>query len=189
MRNALAVIVLAVAACALTSCGQRAQPLEYGYYRIDLPEATYHTYDKGLPYAFDLSDYAQVTPINDEPYWLNIDYPVWNATIHCSYKSLKNSDLRELTEDTRTLVYKHTIRADAIAENFFENDAHRTYGVLYEIEGNAASSAQFFVTDSVRHFVRGSLYFNNLPNADSIAPVNAFICNDIRRLMETIAWK
>lgn len=176
-------------ACALTGCGKRTQPLEYGYYRIDLPEAAYHTYDTGLPYAFDLSDYAQVTPVENEPMWMNIDYPQWNATIHCSYKPLKNCNLRDAVEDTRTLVYKHTIRADAIAEDYFENETHRTYGVLYEIEGNAASSVQFFVTDSVRHFVRGSLYFNNLPNADSIAPVNAFIRNDIRRLMETLTWK
>ena len=61
--------------------------------------------------------------------------------------------------------------------------------MLYAIEGNAASAAQFFVTDSVRHFVRGSLYFNNVPNADSVAPVNAFIINDIRHLMETLEWK
>ncbi len=189
MRRLRIAILTGAMCCALVGCGRRAQPLAYGYYRIDLPEASYHTHGQGLPYSFDLSDYAQVTPINDEPYWINIDYPAWNATIHCSYKSLKTSDLNELTEDTRTLVYKHTIRADAIAEEFFENRAHQAYGVFYEIDGNAASSVQFFVTDSMRHFVRGSLYFNNLPNADSIAPVNAFISNDIRHLMETITWK
>lgn len=185
----VAILMMAGAACALAGCGKRTQALEYGYYRIDLPKAAYHTYAEGLPYTFELSDYAKVTPLDDEPYWMNIDYPAWNATIHCSYKSLKNCALRDVAEDTRTLVYRHAIRADAIAEDYFENDAHRTYGVLYEIEGNAASSVQFFVTDSVRHFVRGSLYFNNLPNADSIAPVNAFIRSDIRHMMETLTWK
>ncbi len=181
--------ILIFAAFVLMACGRRAQPLEYGYYRIDLPEAAYHTYDGDLPYAFELSDYATVAPIAGEPDWMNIVYPKWNATVHCSYKSLQKIDLAKACEDTRMLVYKHTIRADAIAEDYYENTERKTYGVLYQIEGNAASSAQFFVTDSLRNFVRGSLYFNNLPNADSIAPVNAFIINDIRHLMETIRWK
>ena len=102
---------------------------------------------------------------------------------------MNHQELATAIEDARTLVYKHTIRADAIAEEYFENPEHHVYGVLYEIKGNAASSAQFYVTDSVHNFVRGSLYFNHLPNGDSIAPVNAFITNDMRRLMESLTWK
>ncbi len=171
------------------ACGRQPKALDYGYFRIDLPEAKYHAFDGNLPYTFELSDYAKVTPIDEEPYWLNIDYQDWNATVHCSYKSLKTNNLNKAIEDARTLVYKHTIRADAISEEYFENAAERTFGVLYNIEGNAASSLQFFMTDSVNHFVRGSLYFNNVPNADSIAPVNAFIAEDVRHLMETLRWK
>ena len=187
MKHHLASIVIVVPVCA--ACGRQPHALDYGYYRIDLPAPAYHTHDNTLPYTFQLSDYAQVVPQPDDPYWMNIEYPTWNATIHCSYKPLKNNKLSKLVEDTRTLVYKHTIRADAIAEEYYENPDSHTYGVLYAIEGNAASAAQFFVTDSVRHFVRGSLYFNNVPNADSVAPVNAFIINDIRHLMETLKWK
>lgn len=174
----------------LTSCGHQPLPLDYGYFRIDLPEARYNSYESNLPYVFDLSKYAQVKPADpNEPYWVNIEYPQWQATIHCSYKKLNHQELATAIEDARTLVYKHTIRADAIAEEYFENPEHHVYGVLYEIKGNAASSAQFYVTDSVHNFVRGSLYFNHLPNGDSIAPVNAFITNDMRRLMESLTWK
>ncbi|HPW90435.1 MAG TPA: gliding motility lipoprotein GldD [Paludibacteraceae bacterium] len=174
----------------LISCGHQPLPLDYGYFRIDLPEAHYEEYKSDLPYTFDLSQYAQVKPANpDEPQWINIEYPQWHATIHCSYKKLNRQDLIQAIEETRTLVYKHTIKADAIAEEYFENPEHHVYGILYEIKGNAASSTQFFVTDSVRNFVRGSLYFNHLPNADSIAPVNTFITNDMRRIMESLTWK
>lgn len=174
----------------MISCGEQPYPRSYAYYRIDLPDPAYHVYADKLPYQFELSDYARVMPSqSNQPYWVNIEYPQWNAKIHCSYKSLRLESLSTLIEDSHTLVYKHTIRADAITEQYFENPEHRVYGVLYELSGNAASSVQFFLTDSVHHFVRGSLYFNNLPNADSIAPVNAFITNDIRQLMETLTWK
>ena len=62
------------------------------------------------------------------------------------------------------------------------------YGILYQIKGNAASQVQFLLTDSVKHFLRGALYFNNRPNKDSIAPVANYITEDIVRLMETAEW-
>ena len=60
---------------------------------------------------------------------------------------------------------------------------------MYEIEGNAASAYQFHLTDSTNHFVRGSLYFNNIPNQDSIQPVLEFVKEDITHLFETFVWK
>lgn len=184
------VIISLVATLLLIACSHEPFPLAYGYYRIDLPETRYQSYQSDLPYVFELSDYATVNPSSaNEPYWVNINYPQWHATIHCSYRKLNHQELATAIEDAHTLVYKHTIRAEAISEEYFENSEHNVYGVLYNIVGNAASSAQFFVTDSVHHFVRGSLYFNHLPNADSIAPVNAFITNDIRHIMETLTWK
>ena len=38
----------------LTSCGHQPLPLDYGYFRIDLPEARYDSYQSNLPYVFDL---------------------------------------------------------------------------------------------------------------------------------------
>ena len=92
-------------------------------------------------------------------------------------------------EDSRKLAYKHSIKADAIGERFFQNDEHHVYGILYEIKGNAASPLQFAITDSTRHFLRGALYFNSIPNKDSLAPVIDFIKEDMMQLMETVSWK
>ncbi|MCK5170865.1 MAG: gliding motility lipoprotein GldD, partial [Bacteroidales bacterium] len=62
------------------------------------------------------------------------------------------------------------------------------YGILYEIEGNAASSVQFFLTDSIKHYIRGALYFNVEPNKDSLAPVINFVKEDIKILIESFEW-
>jgi len=63
------------------------------------------------------------------------------------------------------------------------------YGILYDLKGNTASSVQFYVTDSVKHFLRGSLYFEAVPDADSLAPVINFFRGDIVHLIETLKWK
>jgi gliding motility-associated lipoprotein GldD len=119
---------------------------------------------------------------------VNIDFPRFDGKIHISYKQVRNN-LDRYTEDSRTLAYKHSIKADAIKETLYGNDSSHVYGILYEIKGNAASSLQFFVTDSTRNFLRGSLYFNVQPNKDSLAPVISFFRDDIIRLMETVTWK
>ena len=51
--------------------------------------------------------------------------------------------------------------------------------MLYDYEGVTATSTQFYLTDSVENFFRGSLYFNTEIN-DSIIPINNFIKNDIQ---------
>jgi gliding motility-associated lipoprotein GldD len=61
-------------------------------------------------------------------------------------------------------------------------------GILYEIGGDAASPIQFFVTDSTNHFLRGALYFNSAPNADSLAPAIKYAKEDIMKMITTLKW-
>jgi gliding motility-associated lipoprotein GldD len=44
-----------------------------------------------------------------------------------------------------------------------------------KLDGNAATNSQFYVTDSTRHFVTGSVYFTCKPNFDSIMPAASYI--------------
>lgn len=175
----------------LFSCGKNYVPHPYGYFRVDLPPHHYHYLDTlQLPYRFEISSSAEVEKreVEGEKYWIDIKYPFLNAAIYCSYKPI-HGNLKELLEDTRQMAYKHSIRADAINEKLFQHPEKKVYGILYDLKGNTASSVQFFVTDSVRHFFRGSLYFDNVPNKDSIAPISDYIRQDIIRLMESFEWK
>ena len=61
--------------------------------------------------------------------------------------------------------------------------------IFYELDGSTATNAQFFITDSTKHFLRGSLYFNSTTNQDSIAPVLAFLKIDMLKLIESLEWK
>ena len=134
--------------------------------------------------AFIISDKEGI----QEACWYNIYYPKFKATIHLSYKVIDNN-LNEMIEDSRTLVYKHTVKASDIQEFPVLNDSLDVYGLVYELEGEAASLMQFYLTDSVNHFMRGALYFNVVPNHDSLAPISAYIKHDIKELVNSFDWK
>jgi gliding motility-associated lipoprotein GldD len=175
----------------LVSCGRSSIPRPYGYFRVDLPEHTYRTIDTlSLPYRFDLPKNAKLVSRNagGEKFWIDIYYPKLNASIYCSYKPV-NGNLIELLEDTRKIVYKHSVRADGIGEKVFDHPEKNVHGILYDLKGNTASSVQFILTDSTKHFFRAALYFNNVPNKDSIAPMSNYIREDIVRIMESFEWK
>ncbi|GAI68580.1 unnamed protein product, partial [marine sediment metagenome] len=40
-----------------------------------------------------------------------------------------------LLEDSHTLAYKHTIKAQAIQEKLFVDETRKVYGIMYEIKG------------------------------------------------------
>lgn len=175
----------------LSACNRNYTPKPRGYFRIDLPEKKYVQLDSVYPYKFKYPAYTNVIEDNSknhEKYWINIHYPDLNGKIHISYKEIHNN-INQILEDTRKLAYKHTIKADAINEIRFAKPEKRVYGILYEIEGNAASAVQFFLTDSTNHYLRGALYFNTEPNKDSLAPVLDFVKEDIHVLIESFEWK
>lgn len=172
------------------SCEKTFTPKPKGYFRIALPSKKYKTFDQECPFTFEIPEYSLIhsdIELNTEPCWYNIDFPLFRATLHLSYKAI-HGNVYKFIEESRALAFKHTIKADAINEDIYQDPVHQKYGVFYDIKGNAASSIQFFVTDSTQHFLRGALYFNNSPNKDSIAPVLQFILADIDHLVETLEW-
>ena len=104
-----------------------------------------------------------------------------------TYVNLKGN-LSDHIEQSRSLAYKHNNQADAISEQVFISSIDNVYGMLYDYSGVTATSSQFYLTDSINHFFRGSFYFNTEIN-DSIAPINIFIKEDIRFLIESLRWK
>lgn len=176
------------------SCSNDYTPKPRGYFRIALPERKYTILDSIYPYKFEYPAYALITndPLSpQEKDWINLEMPVFHGRIHISYKALvdKNS-LITYTEDTRTLALKHMARASGIRNIAIKDSRRNLYGLIYEINGlGAASPYQFYLTDSTKHFIRGSLYFDVIPNNDSLAPVIDFVKTDIQHLFETFNWK
>lgn len=175
----------------LGGCREKYTPKPYGYFRIDFPEKQWRPLPEGYPYRFEMATEAGVEPDRSpeaEPGWINLTYPQYNAKIHLSYKAITaDTSLVHYLNDCHHLAYTHTIKAESIHEKLFQRE--KLLGIIYYIEGNAASSTQFFVTDSLRHFLRGSLYFNQHPDRDSLAPVIQYLREDIVKLMETLKFR
>lgn len=189
MTNKLSIVLAILLTMAfLSSCKKTYTPKPMGYSRIDFPEKAYSLYNVDGPYKFEIPEYAIIEDKSfREPWWVNIVIPDLNGTIHISYKAV-DSNLDAYIEDSRTLVYKHTSKASGIEENPFYNETENKYGIVYELKGDAASAIQFFITDSTRHFLRGSLYFNAKPNRDSLNPVIDFLREDVLHLIESTTW-
>ena len=192
MNNYRNILLLSVVLLFMYACDETYTPKPRGYFRIDLPRHEYTAFDSAFPYAFEYPVYARLSPdphAPDEPYWLNVDFPAFKGRVHLSYKAIHNN-LNEYLEDSRKFVMKHIPKASAINDSLIFDTSREVYGLIYQIEGmGAASPCQFFITDSVKHFVRGALYFEVEPNNDSLSPVITFIRKDIEHMLGTFRWK
>lgn len=179
----------------LLSCGNESIPKPKAFLRLDYPQPEYKAVDVSLPFTFERNTLAErIRSIKADSansiYGVDIDYPTLKGTIYLTYKKVKDSlQLINYIRDAQNLTQKHVIKADAIESIVYENKEHRVFGMFYEIGGNAASQSQFYVTDSTKHFLNGSLYFYAKPNYDSIYPAAVYLKNDIQHIMESLRWK
>ena len=172
----------------LIGCKERYNPKPTGYLRFDFEDKinTRFSIEK-CPFNFLAPSYYEYEIKNNKECWFNLRYIKHGATIHITYKSIQD-DLFKVLEESRNMVYKHTIKANAINEKLYRNKKNNTYGTLYDISGETASSVQFHLTDSSKNFVRGSLYFDVSTNEDSLKPLINFLRQDILTIMETLVW-
>jgi len=180
------------------ACRETPIPRPKGYFRIDLPEREYRSYDNvsekhpELPLFFEYPAYGSVTYRGDkgnEPGWMNIEFPSFKAKIYLTYKKINNNFAALMEQTYKMNVKNHVSKADAIKEQVIANPENKVYGILYDLKGNTATAVQFYVTDSTNNFLRGSLYFSAVPDADSLAPVIDFFREDIVHMIETLKWK
>lgn len=178
--------IISFALLSLVSCKDDVLPKPAAQLRLEYPEAKYATYQNDCPIEFDVNLNSKIEI--DKNCGFSIHYPKMKATIYITYKTV-NKDIDKLLRDAQKLTYEHVIKADDIVEQPFLNPDNKVYGMFYQVGGNAATNAQFYATDSTKHFITGSVYFYAKPNFDSIKPATEYIENDMRRLLESLRWK
>ena len=171
-------LIIFVCFVTLSSCDEEDtvySPKPRGYCRIDFPKKEYRLYDSVCPYSFEIPIYSKMVKDRHngaEPCWLNLEFPLFRATIHLSYKGVENN-LAKYLDDSHDFANRHQVKATGLDEITILRDSAKVYGLLFDIAGNTASSLQFYLTDSTKHFLRGALYFNSVPNIDSLKIVNS----------------
>lgn len=190
--NKLYFFIAPLVACILASCSQDFVPKPAGYFRIDLPEHNYTLYEANCPFSMEVPNASKVELVREhmssDSCWFNVVYPRHRAKIHFTYLPV-NGNFDQLAADTYEFAMKHEMKADAIVRTPFEVVGKKVYGQLYDLKGESASQCQFYITDSTKHFMRAALYFEVKPNPDSIAPVLAYIREDIFHMTESVIWK
>jgi len=180
---------------ALIACNSEYSPKPRGYFRIDFPPHAYQSFDRPeFPYSFEYPVYGNIIRDTsffgdkpENPYWINIEFPRFNARIYISYKQV-NGNFDKLREDAYKMTYKHTYKASSIEDSLISTTLG-VHGIFFNVGGNAATAKQFFVSDSIRHFLRGALYFDTTPNSDSLGIVNDFLQVDMEHLINSLRWK
>ena len=197
LKTSVFLIVL-ISLAGSTGCRKGSVPKPIGYFRIDLPKREYVVFDNSaekkadLPFSFEYPAYGKLSYGDEnksEPGWLNIEFPSYKAKIYLTYKNINNNFDGLMEQTYKMNVKNHVSMADAIKEQVISNEEKRVFGILYDLKGNTASAVQFYVTDSLKHYLRGSLYFAAEPDADSLKPVIDFFRGDIVHLIETLKWQ
>jgi gliding motility-associated lipoprotein GldD len=167
-------------------------PKPRGYHRIVLPAHEYTQLQGTYPYTFEFSKHAIIEENKSkykEKYWIHIYYPKFDATIHITYKPVKNNTklLNAYLDDTYNLIVKHQVKASAIEERILKMP-HGQIATIIEISGEVPTQFQFHTTDNRYHFLRGALYFNTASQNDFLEPIIEFIKTDMIHLLNTLQW-
>ncbi|WP_338408793.1 gliding motility lipoprotein GldD [uncultured Flavobacterium sp.] len=186
LKKKITIALLLIVLFSFFSCKEDVFPKPSSYLRLDYPEAKYVNFENQCPFSFEMNSEAVIKGEKDCGF--TISYPKMKATIYLNYKPV-NHNIDKLLRDAQKLTYEHVIKADNILEQPFLNSSKKVFGMFYRVNGNAATNSQFYATDSIKHFVTGSVYFYAKPNFDSIMPATSFVRSDMQRLMETLEWK
>jgi gliding motility-associated lipoprotein GldD len=199
----------------IASCNSPYVSKKRGYYKIDFPQRKYVKFDKeGFPYSFEYPAYAQIirdTTYFDKdpenPYWINIDFPQFSGRVFLSYKiiggkaqykvkqpngiykdSFATNMFDKMVADAYSLTNKNNVAATSIKDSLIQTP-YGIGGIFFKVGGNAATAKQFFLSDTIKNFIRGALYFDVTPNADSLKPVQDFLQADLEHVINTFQWK
>jgi len=198
----------------LFSCNSTYTSKKKGYFKVDFPERKYVNFkQEGFPYTFEYPAYATVIKDStyfdsnpENPYWINIDFPQFGGRIFLSYKIIGGKAIYKLKQQNGTykdsaginkfdnmvndafnLTNKNQAITTAIKDSLMHTPNGLT-GVFFKVGGNAATARQFFLSDTIKNYIRGALYFDVTPNADSLRPVQDFLQVDIEHMINTFRW-
>lgn len=199
------------------ACNSDFTPRPKGYAAIKLPEAgKYKSFnDAAFPYSFEYPAYAEILKDSsyfgekpENPFSVNVEFPSLKCKFYLSYKiiggatmykvpgpdgkyrdSMAINTFDKLLTDAYDLSNKNMVYKSEGGGDSLMTTPNGIQGVFFNAQGNAASPMQFFVSDSTKRFLRGSVYYDASPNADSTAPVTRFLYPELQHLINTLKWK
>jgi gliding motility-associated lipoprotein GldD len=163
------------------------------FLRTDLPKHTYVTYKDHGHFTCEFSKNYLVKPVvfgNIVTDHLEVNLGPLNGTLYVNYFPLANRDtLVRYINLSNDKVDEHQMKADRIIDKQIIDEKRKVYGTFFEFQGNVATNFQFYLTDSINHFVRGEVLMNCRPNYDSLRPSLDYLKQDLIKLFDSFEWK
>jgi gliding motility-associated lipoprotein GldD len=161
------------------------------YLKNNFPAHTYIKKQENCGYSFDLNKLYTIKNVYDSSKKItchkDIDLGPLNGVIHFSYIEM-DKPLSVYVNYSNDKVDEHKLKATAIIDKRFIRSKDRVFGTFFELQGNVASPFHFYLTDSTTKFASGIVYFNSVPNYDSLRPSLEYLKVDLLKMIETFTW-
>ncbi len=185
---ALCFIVLLVSACN----DSKPVPKPSSFLRTEFPEHSYRPYLSPQNFRFELADLYMPKSFQQAKtnYSIQeIDLGPLNGTLFLYYLQIPNKDsLPDIINFANDKVDEHKIMADKIDFEQIIQPQKNVYGTFFELKGNVATNFQFYLTDSMKHFLRGEVLLNCRPNYDSLRPTLQYLKTDLKLMLNSFQW-
>ena len=171
------------------SCDDGNLPKQRAFLRIEFPEPKYITQKEiksPIDFYYNLSA-ADINVINTKQF--SINYPKMNLVVDMSLNKIyKAEDLENNFRDFSLTLETHAKKSNGMFIREYEDLNSEVYAKIFELRGDVATPIQFYLTDSISNFIKGSLNLKFKSKYDSIFPTIQYVKNDILVLVESLKW-
>ena len=164
-------------------------PREKGFLRLEFEKPTYNSFsDESSALNFIYNDaYSSFEIVSDEKIVLR--YKDIKISIVLSDVKLENiSSFEESIQNFYMFLEPHRKKSNQISIKEFTSADNKRFAKVIEMRGQVASPLQFYVTDSINHFLFGSMNIMEKSDYDSIYPSVMYVKNDIFSIIESVNW-
>ena len=165
-------------------------PREKGFLRLEFEKPTYDTFSSEaskLNFIFN-NAYSSFEIVSDEK--IVLKYKDIKIDLVLSDVELENlSSFEESIRNFYVFLEPHRKKSNQISIKEFKSVDNKRFAKVFEMRGPVASPLQFYVTDSINHFLFGSMNVMVKSNYDSIYPSIMYVKNDIFSIIESVNWE
>ena len=134
--------------------------------------------------SFQINDKSNLT---QEGCNLNIKNLKLRSTIFITHIKIDNN-LSLIESDFADKMNKNSENAFFVNSSEYVDEQKRVFAKYFSFSGDTPSNTYFFITDSDKFYLTGSLFFDSKPNYDSLLPSINHVNKDIRKLIQSFNW-
>lgn len=173
----LTIAVISMTGCSMTDRHPETVPKPDAYPRITALDSIYISSDS-TALRFDANASAQLKV--HSPYWFDISYPAYGATVFITITPAKSDSLAAVIDNRRQRMMLNTGGSETAVSAPIRSGDFTSY--MYKSVSIRSTPLQFLSSDGERWAVSGTVFFSNVsPDSpvDSLAPMVAQIERDI----------